>query len=51
MIESLVCFEVDLSVDTILIEIAAEEKSLVRFFGKDYEAFRERTRTGIPFVR
>ncbi|WPH02865.1 Hypothetical protein R9X50_00573300 [Acrodontium crateriforme] len=31
--------------------IIAEEKSLVRFFGKDYEAFRERTRTGIPFVR
>ena len=31
--------------------IVAEEKTLVEFFGAEYVRFRERTRTGIPFVR
>ncbi|KAK5135518.1 hypothetical protein LTR08_005153 [Meristemomyces frigidus] len=31
--------------------IIAEERKLVEFFGKDYEAFRRRTPTGIPFIR
>lgn len=31
--------------------VTAEEKTLVEFFGTDYEAYRRRTRTGIPFVR
>lgn len=30
---------------------SAEERTLVEFFGKDYEAFRKRTPTGIPFIR
>ena len=29
----------------------AEEGFLIDFFGKDYEAYRERTGTGIPFIR
>jgi protein-S-isoprenylcysteine O-methyltransferase len=28
----------------------AEERSLVEFFGKDYDAFRKSTMTGIPFI-
>ena len=28
----------------------AEESSLVEFFGKDYDAFRRSTMTGIPFI-
>ena len=28
----------------------AEERYLVEFFGKDYENYRKRTMTGIPFV-
>ena len=28
----------------------AEERSLVEFFGKDYEAYRRSTMTGIPFI-
>ncbi|KAF2720839.1 ICMT-domain-containing protein [Polychaeton citri CBS 116435] len=31
--------------------IIAEEKTLVEFFGRDYEDFRRRTQTGIPFIR
>ncbi|TKA29792.1 hypothetical protein B0A50_03156 [Salinomyces thailandicus] len=31
--------------------IIAEEKTLMAFFGKDYEDFRKRTPTGIPFIR
>ncbi|KAK4546619.1 hypothetical protein LTR36_001836 [Oleoguttula mirabilis] len=31
--------------------IIAEERTLVEFFGKDYEAFRKRTPTGIPLIR
>ena len=29
---------------------AAEERALVRFFGQDYENYRRRVRTWIPFV-
>lgn len=29
---------------------AAEEKTLIQFFGDDYEVFRQRTPTRIPFV-
>jgi protein-S-isoprenylcysteine O-methyltransferase len=29
----------------------AEEMTLVDFFGSDYEEYRKRTTTGIPFVR
>lgn len=28
----------------------AEERSLVEFFGKDYDAYRKSTMTGIPFI-
>jgi protein-S-isoprenylcysteine O-methyltransferase len=28
----------------------AEERSLIEFFGKDYEAYRKSTMTGIPFI-
>ncbi|KAI6812372.1 farnesyl cysteine-carboxyl methyltransferase [Hortaea werneckii] len=31
--------------------IIAEESTLVKFFGEDYENFRKRTPTGIPFIR
>ncbi|KAI7154565.1 prenyl cysteine carboxyl methyltransferase-like protein Ste14 [Hortaea werneckii] len=31
--------------------IIAEESTLVKFFGEDYEKFRKRTPTGIPFIR
>ncbi|PNS17421.1 hypothetical protein CAC42_7104 [Sphaceloma murrayae] len=31
--------------------IKGEEKSLVEFFGKDYEEYRKRTFTRIPFIR
>ncbi|KAF2768027.1 ICMT-domain-containing protein [Teratosphaeria nubilosa] len=31
--------------------IIAEEKSLVRFFGQDYQNFKKTTSSGIPFVR
>ncbi|TLD09472.1 hypothetical protein E2P81_ATG10153 [Venturia nashicola] len=31
--------------------IKAEERSLVEFFGKDYENYKKRTRTGIPLIR
>lgn len=31
--------------------IVGEEKHLVEFFGVEYERFRERTPTGIPFIR
>ena len=30
---------------------SAEESTLVKFFGEDYENFRKRTPTGIPFIR
>jgi protein-S-isoprenylcysteine O-methyltransferase Ste14 len=29
---------------------SAEERYLVEFFGKDYEDYRKRTMTGIPFI-
>ena len=35
----------------LLTPLIAEERTLVDFFGKDYEAFRQRTGTGIPFIR
>nr|POE59370.1 protein-s-isoprenylcysteine o-methyltransferase [Quercus suber] len=31
--------------------IRAEEKTLIQFFGEDYQVFRQRTPTGIPFVQ
>lgn len=31
--------------------VTAEEKQLVSFFGQDYENFRKRTPTGIPFIK
>lgn len=30
---------------------AAEERSLVEFFGEDYDAYRKSTKTGIPFIK
>ncbi|KAM0716740.1 hypothetical protein Q7P37_008185 [Cladosporium fusiforme] len=30
--------------------IKSEERSLVEFFGEDYDAYRKSTRTGIPFI-
>jgi protein-S-isoprenylcysteine O-methyltransferase Ste14 len=30
--------------------VAAEERSLVEFFGKDYEDYRKRTGVCIPFI-
>lgn len=40
----------DLLADT-LTEHAAEERSLIQFFGKDYENYKDHARTGIPFIR
>jgi protein-S-isoprenylcysteine O-methyltransferase Ste14 len=28
-----------------------EEALLIKFFGEEYTAYRERTRVGIPFIR
>lgn len=34
----------------LLTSTLAEERTLVEFFGKDYEGYRKRTMTGIPFI-
>ena len=34
----------------ILTSELAEERSLVEFFGRDYDAYRKSTMTGIPFI-
>ena len=43
----IVCFCGGTSADIVA---TAEERYLVEFFGKDYENYRKRTMTGIPFV-